>query len=40
MKYVSQIMIAFASKMLPGAWGRNRMALSPRRERTIEGVTP
>ena len=40
MRYVSQIVIAFAPKMLPGAYGRNRMALTPRRERTIEGVTP
>jgi hypothetical protein len=39
MKYVSQIVIALASKTLAGAYGRNRMALTPRRERTIEGVT-
>ena len=39
MKYVSQIVIAFASKKRSGACGRNRMALTPRRERTIEGVT-
>ena len=39
MKYVSQMVIAFASKILPGACGRNRMALTPRRERTIKGVT-
>jgi hypothetical protein len=40
MKYVSQVVIAFASAMLTGACGRNRMALTQRRERTIEGVTP
>jgi hypothetical protein len=40
MKYVSQIVITFAPKMLPGTCGRNRMALTSRRERTIEGVTP
>ena len=39
MNYVSQIVIAFASKMLFGTCGRNGMALTPRRERTIEGVT-
>jgi hypothetical protein len=39
MKYLSQIVIAFALMMLSGAYGRNRMALTPRRERTIEGVT-
>jgi hypothetical protein len=39
MKYLSQIVIAFAPAMLSGASGRNRMALTPRRERTIEGVT-
>ena len=40
MKHVSQILIAFAPKTPPGACGRNRMARSLRRERTIEGVTP
>jgi hypothetical protein len=39
MKYVSQIVLAFAPKLLSGACGRNRMALTSRRERTIEGVT-
>jgi hypothetical protein len=39
MKYVSQIVIAFASATLSSACGGNRMALTPRRERTIEGVT-
>ena len=39
MNYVSQIVITFASKMPSGACGRNGMALTPRRERTIEGVT-
>ena len=40
MKYVGRIVIAFAPATLPGACGRNRMALTPRRERTIKGVTP
>jgi hypothetical protein len=39
MKYLSQIVIALASMMLSGACGRNRMALTPHRERTIEGAT-
>ena len=39
MNYASQIVITFASETLSGACGRNRMALTPRRERTIEGVT-
>ena len=39
MTYASQIVITFASAMLSGACGRNGMALTPRRERTIEGVT-
>ena len=39
MTYVSRIVITFASAMLTGACGRNGMALTPRRERTIEGVT-
>jgi hypothetical protein len=39
MKYLSQIVIAFASRMLSSACGRKRMALTRRRERTIEGVT-
>ena len=39
MNYARRIVIAFASKVLPGACGRNRMALTPRRERTIGGVT-
>jgi hypothetical protein len=39
MKYASQILIAFVSKTLSGAYGRNRMALTQRHERTIEGVT-
>jgi hypothetical protein len=38
MKYVSQIVIAFASVTLLSACRENRMALAPRRERTIEGV--
>jgi hypothetical protein len=37
--YSSQIVITFALAMLVGACGRNRMALTPRRERTIEGAT-
>ena len=39
MNYPSRIVIAFAPAMLAGACGRNRMALTSRRERTIEGVT-
>jgi hypothetical protein len=39
MNYASRIVIAFAPAMLAGARGGNRMALTPRRERTIEGVT-
>jgi hypothetical protein len=39
MKYVSQIEIAFVSATLSSACGANRMALTLRRERTIEGVT-
>jgi hypothetical protein len=39
MKYLSRIVIAFAPSTLAGACGGNRMAPTPRRERTIEGVT-
>ena len=39
MKYVSQIVIAFVPKLLSGACGRNQMAPTPRRERTMEGIT-
>jgi hypothetical protein len=39
MKYVSQFAITFASAMLSSACEGNRMALTTRRERTIEGVT-
>jgi hypothetical protein len=39
MNYASRIVIAFASATLSCACGGNRMALTPRRERTIEGVT-
>ena len=39
MNYVSRIVIAFAPATLAGACGGNRMALTPRHERTIEGVT-
>jgi hypothetical protein len=39
MNYASRIVIAFAPAMLSSACGRKRMALTRRRERTIEGVT-
>jgi hypothetical protein len=39
MNYASGIVLAFAPAILSGACGRNRMALTPRCERTIKGVT-
>jgi hypothetical protein len=39
MNYASWIVIPFAPARLAGICGRYRMALTQRRERTIEGVT-
>jgi hypothetical protein len=39
MNYVSRLAIAFAPAIPPSSCRRNRMALIPRHERTIEGVT-
>jgi len=39
MRYAGLILTAFAPAILPSACEGNRMALTPRRERTIKGVT-
>jgi hypothetical protein len=39
MNYASRIVLVFAPEILSGACGRNRMALTPRPEWTIKGVT-
>ena len=39
MNYARRIAPAFAPAILSGTCGQNKMALTPRRERTIKGVT-
>ena len=39
MNYANPIVLAFAPALPCGACERNRMALTPRREWTIKGVT-